>query len=163
MSSQIMPPAKIVLETAEDLVYALANPEIWQGKTKFQTRSNWLVALVAEITDASGFAYNDDIEREARRRLGLPMLPDREIGYNDLSTLVYNAQGYRRSDIFEAEGCKTFTPELLEQAHREGKRVLINGKPCKPKQVSGRWYAFKPRARTRAYAPDYHSAVKLVE
>lgn len=152
-----------VLETEQDVLDAIEHPELWDSD-KWNTKSIWLCNLVSRMKAEEknrDFVYNADVWHEARKLLGLPFMVEQQ--NTPLSWMIYSAQRYVRSDKLKADGYELFTPELLERAHQQGHKVLCNGKKCTPKKVGDKWYAFPPRARSRAFGPDNSSAVKVCE
>jgi hypothetical protein len=114
----------------------------------YRIKSTWLIALIDEIA-ASTYPYNSTVQRAAETRLGIPAQPDNG---SLLSLLIYNAQGYRRSDKLIAAGFRPLTQRMLEDAFRLKAQIATAGDVCgdsvyNVRMVSGKLYAMKPRKR----------------
>lgn len=150
-----------ILETRDETLQAILHPELWNSD-KWDTKSIWIYNLVKQMKaeNRQDFVYNSDVWHKARELLGLPAATEQQ--NTPLSWMIYKAQQYVRSDALKADGYEPFTSELLERANLLRKKILCNGKECTPKMVNGKWYAFPPRSRTRVFAPDTYSPVKIV-
>ena len=154
----LMPEPSLYLETIDDLRQALVDLS-WDGKSypsKWKVKSQWLIDLIEELS-TDDFAYNSDVLREAEKRLG--GYPDRTpAGYSQegspLSTLIYNAQRYRRSDKLKALGYQPMTQELIEEAFQRGRKIDMQGVVLSVKEKSGKRYAMKSRKRVWAVSPQ---------
>jgi hypothetical protein len=190
MSDHFMKEPVLTLETMEDVRNAIADPnrEVicgFKGLDIYRIKSLWLISLIDELSAAKkakpkepeipgvtiitlggdDLIYNADIKRLAEKRLGFPEKPDAAYSQeqNSLSTLIYNAQNYRRSDRLIAEGYEPFTAELRQKAFETGKQIEMFGENMlggsvtarlKVKQVDGALYAMLPKKRNRHYAPQ---------
>ncbi|MCG3207244.1 MAG: hypothetical protein FOGNACKC_00844 [Anaerolineae bacterium] len=165
--SEFMPEPVKVLETKEDVLEAINNP-VWRnwGLDTYHVKPVWLCELVKRMWQEQNeiLVYNAQVYRRAREELGLPEHDYYAEGQGTpLSTLVFNAQNYVRSDRLRADGFEPMTQELVERAHREKKRILINGNPARTKVADGKVVAYPPRTRNKAYRVDYTTPVKLVD
>jgi hypothetical protein len=168
MTGYFMPEPSLHLPDKESLLHALDHLELWHSKPYpfgWQVRSQFLIDIIVEIMarENRSFAYNAEVRVRAHELLGLP-----PISYaaahnegNPLSQLIYNAQSYHSSEELVAAGLEPYTSELLERAAKMKAKVQIGRYLCTPKQVNGKWYAFKPRARTNAFMPN-GAPVKIV-
>jgi hypothetical protein len=163
MSGYFEAPPLYVLETDDDLRAALANPE-WDKKKARDTRSQTCVRVVAALKEKGLLPYNDQVQREVERVLGIPKQPDNGCV---LSMLVYKAQAYHRTDQRLAEGYQPFTREMQEEAYRTGRKILVkresviavNGVPDEDMElivnmIDGKLYAQPPRARRKYYGAN---------
>lgn len=207
MSDFPMKAPTLVLHTMEDTRYGLDHTSDWlMPQTKRLTigerrdldaagikttpmvdnswtvKSVWLIGLIDEIIASTGrdFAYNAEVKKLARERLGLPALDDKGNATEGdaLSRLIYNAQNYRHSDKLQADGFVPFTPELLERVREGGQiqphvtelfKIVVNGQESKTeptvynvRTVNGKLYAMKPRKRNAALCPN-GQPVKVVK
>jgi hypothetical protein len=199
MSKFPMTAPTLVLHTMEDTRYGLDHTSDWMipqvkrltveeaarlkeaGITEkpkvdnsWTVKSVWLMGLIDEIIATTGrdFAYNAEVKKLARERLGLPALSDADNAKEGdaLSRLIYNAQNYHHSDKLQAQGFVPFTPELLERVREGGQiqphvtelfKIVVNGQESKTEStvynvrtVNGKLYAMKPRKRNSALAPN---------
>lgn len=177
MSEFENPPIRI-LETMEDVRAAIAEaPDRGhicglKGLDAYRIKSVWLVSLIDEIVAGGKYPYNADVKKLAEQRLGFP--PKTYAQYSQegdaLSTLVYNAQKFRRSDNFERQGYEPFTEEVLERAHRTGQAIEFYASGImgdsihrlNVRQIGERLYAMKPKKR-KMYVPPQGQPVRLVE
>ncbi len=166
-----MPPPIISLPTMSEVMAALVDTGWWtNGNTRYRVRSQWLIGLIEEVMarEKREFAYNAEVKALASERLGTTLTHKQAAMEGDaLSALVYNAQGYRRSELLVAEGFVPLTDQLLEEVGEGGQiaarvenlfTIVINGeKAGKPepevyivRRVGGKLYAMKPRKRKYA-------------
>lgn len=152
----------LILESMDDLREALAKPDWYsaKGMYKYHVKSLWLVKLIdgmiAELGGSRDFVYNADVRIEAEDRLGgYPKRTQAEYCQEGtpLSTLIYNAQCYHRSDALYAAGYVPFTDGLIEEAGEGGKIVTMSGTILTVKRIDGKLYAMKPRVRKYAVQP----------
>ncbi len=153
------------LETIEDVRAILAAPEVpealWHGLNRYRIKSKWLIDLINEYVATGQYPYNTSIKRLAEQRLGFP--PKSEAEYaregDRLSTLIYNAQCYRHSDIRRAAGFAPFTQEMIEAAYAAKAEIemeaesLLGGPSIirlKVREINGKRYAMQPRKRKYA-------------
>lgn len=172
MADYFSPPPQVVLADADALLAALDGP-IPDGMAKYQIRSDFIIGVIDDIA-ATGYPYNNTVQREVERRLGINRQSDND---SYLSALVYNAQGFRRTRDLVAAGYQPFTRELLTEAHKAGMkiayrpeiviRVFVDGKLLDedeiltPREIDGVIYAMMPRSRTKYRSPE-GQPVKLV-
>lgn len=153
--------AVLTLETAEDTRRAVTDPvtfALWklhEHPFQYRIRSEFCVALIAEIESTGKYPYNLDVQRLAEKRLGIAEQPDSQ---SALSVLVYNAQQFRRDDKNVARGLSAFTPEMIAEAGEGGRIELGNGQILNVRRVNGKLYAMPPRARNRCVQPGGHPA-----
>jgi hypothetical protein len=162
MSDYFMAPS-VTLETAGELLEALETPAIvesWESKPypfSWRVRSEWLVNLIREIEESGQYPYNATVAQLAISRLGLPEMSYAELSKEGttLSRLVYNAQGFRRSDDLVNAGYSQLDQAMVESAG-DGGRIEIAGEnllggPCSNvfnvRRVNGELYLMKPNAR----------------
>ncbi|HXJ59423.1 MAG TPA: hypothetical protein VNU68_22495, partial [Verrucomicrobiae bacterium] len=69
-----------------------------------------------------------------------------------LGILVYNAQGFRRSDKNIARGLSPFDQSMIDEAGDGGKIELDGGTVLNVRRIEGKLWALKPRARRYAVA-----------
>lgn len=140
----------LTLETIEDVRGALANP-VWETRDRFEVKSVWMIGIIDEIVASGKYPYNNDVQRLAEKRLGIP--PQPESG-SPLSLLVYNAQCYRDSDRKRAAGFVVVTEAMIQSAFDTGSKIECEGGTLLTvRQVNGKLYAFKPRKRVWAANP----------
>ncbi len=169
-----MPEPSLTLETREDVIMALADETTWTRPYPFDWRikSKWIIGLIDEIVSTGKYPYNADVKKLASQRLGYPAMSDAEYATegDHLSRLVYNAQGYRRSDQLIAGGYAPFTREMLAEAHAAGAKVEIVAETViggcatvtlTPKEIDGAVYAMLPKKRKR-YIPTSGQPAKIV-
>lgn len=153
--SEFMPEPSLLLPDKDSLIAALASTEwkSWTHPGPYRVRSNFLISLIDEIENSGKFPYNVDVKILAFERLGIPRLSDKEMSKegDPLSTLIYNAQNYRRSDMLRAAGFVPFTNEILENAFKTGRKIECrDGTLLTAKQIDGKIYAMQPRKRKYA-------------
>jgi hypothetical protein len=147
--SEFKRPPVMVLTGVDDLKAALTNPSWFSDKrSAFEVKSVWLIALIDEIVASGQFPYNQVVQLEAEKRLGIDAQPENG---SPMSYLVYNAQCYRRSDALIAAGFVPGSEAHINQAHAEGLQIECKGgQRLKTREVHGRIYAFQPRKRVMA-------------
>lgn len=171
MSGYFEDPPLYILETDDDLKAALdealANPDEWKEK-RYYTRSETCVRAVVALKKQGKRPYNDEVQREVERVLGIPRQRDND---SALSALVYKAQAYHRTDQHIAGGYQPFTQEMLEEAYRSGRKVLVkqdivirvgvNGVIAPEEdmvlvvnEINGQLYAQPPRSRKTYYGAN---------
>lgn len=191
MSDFPMPEPLRQLNTREEVLAAVTD-DAWDrrpGRDMYRIRSQWIIDIIKELlaTDPKagkkGWVYNADIKALAHERLGLGTLTHADAAKegDGLSTLVYNAQNYHRSEQLVEQGYKPLTQELLEQAGEGGKieplieslftivvrtaegTQEVENKPdhYTIKRKGGKLYAMKPRSRTRSLKAGW--PVKVVK
>lgn len=140
-------------ETLELLRSGAPLPET--GLSKFRIKSQWLCDLLNEREATGEYQYNATFQRWFEREFNL--MPSGENG-SVLSTLIYNAQCYRRSDKLQADGWRPASSDLLQEAFdRKAKVELCTDglmgsgiTTLNVRQINGQLYAMKPRARNKA-------------
>ncbi len=156
-----------VLESMEDVRAHLTDRKGHccglSGLDQYRIKSVWLVSLIDEIVAAGKYPYNADIKKLAEQRLGLPARPDAEysVENDSLSTLIYNAQKFRRSDALRAEGYTPFTRDVLTTAFSEGKSIEVfseglmgsSVRRLNVKKIGEDLYAMVPKKRKYHVAP----------
>ena len=173
--SYFRPAPKLNLETTQellDLLHSGKYPEGFTTADTFAIRSTYIVETIKEVMKRD-IAYDTEVTALVRERLGLETLP-KEISANEgsmLSRLVYNAQCYRRSEEYTAEGYEPFTEELVKKAFRLGKKidlrsesfitVIVDGVKQIPEKsfltvrmIEGKLYSFRPRNRNKYVVAD---------
>lgn len=176
--SYFKPAPKLNLETTQELLDLLNSgkyPDGFTAADTFDIRSTYIVEAIKDVMkrENRNMAYNTEVTALVRERLGLETLPD-EISADEgsmLSRLVYNAQCYRRSEEYVAEGYEPFTEELVEKAFQLGKKIdvrsesfitiIVNGvKQAEQKSlltvrmIEGKLYPFRPRKRNKYVIAD---------
>lgn len=115
-------------------------------------RSEYIVSTIERMKGARGFVYNADAKKELARDLFGQELSDEDAGTEGdlLSLLIYNAQGFHRSDLLQKSGYEPATETFLAAAF-DNKRMIEtpDGKQWKPRYVEGKLYAMYPRSRTK--------------
>lgn len=156
-SGPFMPAPSITLPDESALRAALEDTS-WMNLThpgSWLVRSQYLIDLIYEISRRQ-FPYNSDVQREAEKRLGIPQQDDNG---SPLSRLVYNAQGFRRSDELRAEGFEPLTADLLRRAFDAKSQIELQGENAlgltvrnllNVREIRGNLYAMKPRAKKYA-------------
>ena len=127
---------------------ALSNTS-WKDKKHpfcYKVKSDWLIALVDEIIrgKGKGFAYNVDVRILAEERLGgFPKRTQAEYSQEGtpLSTLIYNAQCFRRSDDLLTQGYVPVSQEMVDQAFAAGGKIQTPGQLYNVRKVNGKCYA----------------------
>lgn len=166
MSEYFMDPS-LVLETDDDLRQAVLNDlkTVWSKKPhpfQFRVRSNYLVNLIGQLPRSpGGIIYNSEVRRQAIDRLALPNENCHADG-TTLSLLVYNAQGFRRSDEYRQQGFVPFTQELIDQVGQAGKILAFCGTELTVRDVQGTFYAFEAKKRKHAAMP-MGNPVKIIK
>ena len=173
--AEFMPEPSLNLATREDVIAALADETLWTRPYPFSWRikSVWIIGLIDEIVASGKYPYNATVKKLACERLGYPSMSDAEYAKegDNLSRLVYNAQGYRRSDQFIAAGFTPFTPAMLDEAYTIGAKIELAGESLlggpvlvflTPKDIDGKLYAMLPRKRTR-HLPPMGQPAKIVK
>lgn len=159
--SKFMPEPSRFLATAGETLEAIRNPEWMKAPHPFRwhVKSQWLCGLIDEYAATGKYPYNADVQRLAEDRLGIGPLPE---SGSPLSTLVYNAQNYRRSDMLIAAGFTSLTQDMIEDAFKLGLKIETrSGVQLTVREIDGKRYAFKPRKRKLAVMPD-GSPAKLI-
>jgi len=166
------------LETTQELLDLLNSgkyPDGFTAMDKFSIRSTYIVEAIKDVMqrEKRDMACNTEVTALVRKRLGLESLP-KEISADEgsmLSRLVYNAQCYRRSEEYVAEGYEPFTEELVEKAFQLGKKIdlrsesfitiIVNGVKQVPQKslltvrmIEGKLYSFRPRKRNKYVIAD---------
>lgn len=159
----------LTLATIEDVRAVVDQPRNnlcgFSGSDIYRIKSTWLIGIIDEIEASGRYPYNIDVRILAEQRLGLPPKTDAEYATEGtgISTLIYNAQCYRRSDNLRAAGYEPFTPEVVQRAFETKKRIeTLGGKLLKVREIAGKLYAMEPRKRNRHFAPE-GQPVKIVE
>ncbi len=124
------PPPTLVLETLEQTLAYLNAPEV-PGLDRWRVCSIPLMDFMDEL-EKDGYVYNLQALRAFEKAHGLPESPENG---STLSRLVYTCQGYRRARRLELDGWEIVTPELLQRAMTEGKRVHVKGESMLGNQV----------------------------
>ena len=167
MSGYFEDPPLYILETDDDLRAAIANPEEWKRKAR-GTRSETCVRVVDALKKQGKRPYNSEVQREVERLLDIPKQPD---DGSVLSMLVYKAQAFHRTDQHLAEGYQPFTQEMLEDAYRTNRKVLVKQDvvirvvvnsmmaPAEDMElvvnmINGKLYAQPPRSRKQYYGAN---------
>jgi hypothetical protein len=158
MSDPIMSLPMLILETRDEVAAAIdANlGTVWKREPypfAYRIKSHWLIEVIREIVAEGKYPYNSTVKKRAEEQLGLP--PRSEAEYSTegdtLSLLIYNAQCYRDSDDLIAAGFEYGSEDLLQIAHESGRRIETrSGTLLTVREVDGKLYAFKPRARKLA-------------
>ncbi len=120
---------------------------------KYRVKSTWLCTLLNERAKVDGYQYNSKFQAWFERQFQLgPFNENNSV----LSILIYNAQRYRRHDAMIEDGWTPCTPESLQQAFEQGRKLewlgenIIGGSTIGTlniRQVNGQLYAFPPRKR----------------
>lgn len=120
---------------------------------KYRVKSTWLCTLMNERAKVDGYQYNSKFQAWFERQFQLgPFNENNSV----LSILIYNAQRYRRHDAMIEDGWTPCTPESLQQAFEQGRKLeclgenIIGGSTIGTlniREVNGRLYAFPPRKR----------------
>lgn len=157
MMAEIMQEPMLTLATMEEVRAAIDTNarKVWDSTLRWRVKSLWLIGLIDEVVASGEYPYNATIKKLAEQRLGLPPKLEREYSQegDTLSLLIYNAQGYRRSDRLVAQGYRPCSQEMIEEAHRTGRKLeLPGGTLLTVREVEGKLYAFKPRMRRYAVA-----------
>ena len=182
--SEFMPEPSIVLPDMEAVRQVCAanmrDSAAWiVGRTAWQVKSLWIIGLIDEIIaekkarakpireNNSGiivislfgddaFAYNSEVKKLAEQRLGFPPKPEAEYSRegDTLSLLVYNAQGYRRSDQLRADGFVPLEQSLINSLGVGGKFRDKGGNEYTVRDVQGTLYAMQPRKKKYAASPQ---------
>ncbi len=116
--------------------------------------------LTTTIELCPGVVYNADVKKLARERLGLTALDDKGNATegDHLSTLIYNAQGYRRHDKLVAAGFVPLTREFLQTLAIGTKLENNTGGRYVVKEVQGVRLAMKHGSRK--YMASWGSPVR---
>jgi hypothetical protein len=142
--SDFKPEPVLHLVTMEDTRRALIEPSWYADRdSRWNVKSDWIISLIDEIEQAGSYPYNADVQRLAESRLGVDPSPD---SGNPLSTLVYNAQCYRRSDQYRAQGFAPLTQAMIDAAGA-GANIETQGGTYNVREVNGQLHLMKPRAR----------------
>lgn len=135
----------------------VASGSLPNGLDKYRIKSTWLCDELNRKEAAEGFQYNAQFQRYIEEAEGIG--PFGENG-TTLSVLIYNAQGYRRSDSLKAEGFSYLTADLIDKAIQQGAKVEVKSDGifgssrtvCRPMVAhDGRRVAMLPRKRTRGF------------
>lgn len=120
---------------------------------KYRVKSTWLCTLLNERAKVDGYQYNSKFQAWFERQFQLgPFNENNSV----LSILIYNAQRYRRHDAMIEDGWTPCTPESLQQAFEQGRKLeclgenIIGGSTIGTlniREVNGQLYAFPPRKR----------------
>jgi len=120
---------------------------------KYRVKSTWLCTLLNEREKVDGYQYNAKFQAWFERQFSLgPYHENNSV----LSILIYNAQRYRRHDAMIEDGWTPCTPESLQQAFKQGRKLewlgenIIGGSTIGTlniREVNGQLYAFPPRKR----------------
>lgn len=155
--SRILPPPEILFQTKEETLAAIQNPT-WMGWiSRFKTKSVWLCQELNEYERTIGFPYNAEFQKWIEKKEGIGPFNENA---SPLSTLIYNAQQYRKSDRLVSEGWQSPTREIIEEAMRSNRmvEVLVDGflsssaKLCKIiRGANNTHYAIPKGKRTRGY------------
>jgi hypothetical protein len=122
---------------------------------RWTTYSRWIGAVIGEIA-ATKYPYNDTVQREVEKRLGIARQPDDQ---STLSILVYNAQGYSRDERQRTEGWSELSEAMIDTALAQDCKVevlmeSIMGNVAKvltPRRgADGVGRLFKPRCRAQS-------------
>ena len=141
-----MPTPKIHLKTKEDLINFLKNPDDL-GFDKWNVKSDYIIDCIYEVEKSGKYPYNDLVEELARKEI--------KVDSNLFSTLVYNAQKYKRSDELTAAGYVPLWPVTLEKAYELGYRLQTeSGKVCRVKRIGDNFYAIPSRCRNKCLIVD---------
>lgn len=120
---------------------------------KYRVKSTWLCTLLNEREKVDGYQYNTKFQAWLERQFSLGPYPENK---SVLSILIYNAQRYRRHDVMIQDGWTPGTPEILQQAFKQGRKLewlgenIIGGSTIGTlniREVNGQIYAFPPRKR----------------
>ena len=184
MSGYFNDPPLYILETDDDLrdamAGAIANPGEWKKK-RWDTLSMTCYRAITALQQQGLRPYNSEVQREVERVLGIPRQPDDGQPSNGsiLSTLVYKAQGYHRTDRLLADGYQPFTDEMIKEAFETKRKILVKLDPAIPvrivvngvqvpegdtelvvNMIGGKLYAQRPRVR-KTHHSAYGQPAKL--
>ena len=157
--SEFMPTPTIVLHGKQELLDALNNPYWDQEKDdsmlRWKIKSDFIIECIQEIQNSGKYAYNADVNRLVSEKLKLP-----EHDYNSsntpLSTLVYNAQCYKRSDDLYNRGYVPLTQSMVNQAYDQKSKIEFLGdtgyfgtscNTYNTRKIGDKIYLMKPRVR----------------
>jgi hypothetical protein len=160
MNGPFMPAPSVILTDKAATLEALKNYQDWWNRPhpfKWLVKSQWLCDELNRM-EQDGYVYNAEALRAIEKAEGIG--PYDENG-SPLSLLIYNAQGFRRSDALRAQGFEPGTPEMLQAAFEQGLKIelyhdsILGGSSVNSltvKQFDGKLYAMQPRKRR--YAVD---------
>ncbi len=159
MANYFMPIVTLHLKDENDLRQALDNPEwmTWKHPGSWQVRSDSIIGIIDEIEAEGKYPYNTDVQRRVETRLGIPRQDDNG---SPLSRLVYNAQGFRRSDRRIHAGFEPCTQDVIDRAG-EGGQIQLEGETLlggtgyatyNVRNIQGKLYAMLPKKRKYALA-----------
>lgn len=173
--SEFMNDPVVTLATQDDLREAIKQPRnACCGCTSmfiYRIKSLWLISLIDEIAASGEYPYNATVKKLAEERLGMPPKSHSEYARegDTLSLLIYNAQGYRRSDQLINAGYVPFSREILESAYQAGQqlelfseglmgssKILLN-----VRKIGDELYAMRPKKR-KSHIPPHGQPVRLV-
>ena len=149
--SEFMGDPALTLETMEDVRQWLVNPISYNDtRVKWLIKSPWIIGLIGEIEASGKYPYNAEVKWMVEERLGLPCgraTNDTREG-TPISTLVYNAQNYRRSDAMLAAGFVPGSDDMLVAAFESNRKIeTAGGNVLTVKEIDGKLYALKPYKR----------------
>ena len=164
--SEFKPDPVLVLETREDVARFLASADdpLPKGMDRYRVESRWLESVIDAIEATGQYPYNSTVRKAAEQELGYPLKPDAEYSRENcpISTLVYNAQCYRRSNKLRAAGYVPLTQALIDEVGEGGKLKSANGEVLTIRRVpnavslhtDSKLFAFRPRKRVNAVWPQ---------
>jgi len=149
----------IHLRTREDLLAFLSDPfQEMAWPEKYNVRSDYVIEVLNRLALEAGGIWKTVYNARAKQVLsqdlfGIELSNEAAHRENDkLSTLIYNAQGFRRADVLKSLGFVVGTEEMLREALV--KKMLVEGAGgtiCVPREIRGSIYAMVPRSRTKHY------------
>lgn len=175
--SEFMPDPTRILADKTELLAALTDLTWYEERNardcatgRSGILSLWLYDLINQLKAEGELPYNAQVKQRATAELGFPpghFGPDHVEG-NPLSSLIYNAQNYVRSDTLRGKGFAPATEEMLLRCMSNGYRVEVKGSICRLKHYpSGSWFAMPPRHTRTGYPLNTHAihgtAIRVLE
>jgi len=160
---ELMPEPVLTLPDRAALLAYLGEPLPDDGGLdKFHVKAVWLCELLERMFAEQGkrFAYNADVYLRACNELDLPeKIAQRyqpfDLAAKTLSTLVYNAQKYVRSDILKARGFTFLTQAMVDDAGATKRLIQTPSGTVYPvRKVGDKWYAMVKNSRKRYLRVD---------
>jgi hypothetical protein len=161
--SQFEPEPSLLLADKSATLHAITVDTSWKSQPfpfPYRVKSQWLCDELDNYEATIGFPYNAAVQRWIEKREGLEQQAD---SGSPLSLLIYNAQKYRRSDRLRQEGFAPLTQAMIDEAHRRGVGIEIQGENMlggtatdvlTVRTVDSKNYAFRPKKRKFAISPN---------